>query len=100
MKTSRRRFLRHTSLGVLAAVAPCLEGGASPPDTSSGASNTTGTPPAFATSPAAGPEVSASTIAEAEKLVRVELTEAQRAQAAASWQVAMAPLYQRRTGPH
>jgi Asp-tRNA(Asn)/Glu-tRNA(Gln) amidotransferase A subunit family amidase len=41
-----------------------------------------------------------STIAEAEKLVRVDLTETQRGQAAATWRVAMAPLYERRTGPN
>ena len=45
------------------------------------------------------PEVSASTFAEAEKLVRVELTDADRAEAALSWRQAMAPLYERRTGP-
>jgi Asp-tRNA(Asn)/Glu-tRNA(Gln) amidotransferase A subunit family amidase len=102
METSRRRFLKHTSLGVLAAVAPCREAGANPPDaTSGGAANTPpGTPSTFATSPAAGPDVSMSTIAEAEKLVRLELTEAEREQAAATWRVAMAPLYERRTGPN
>jgi Asp-tRNA(Asn)/Glu-tRNA(Gln) amidotransferase A subunit family amidase len=47
-----------------------------------------------------GPEISTSTIAEAEKLVRLELTEAQREQAAGSWRVALAPLYERRTGPN
>jgi Asp-tRNA(Asn)/Glu-tRNA(Gln) amidotransferase A subunit family amidase len=102
METSRRRFLKHTSLSALAAVAPCREGGANPPDASSGgAANTPpGTPSAFATSPPAGPDVSMSTIAEAEKLVRVDLTETQRGQAAATWRVAMAPLYERRTGPN
>jgi len=58
-----------------------------------------GAPSAFATSPAVGPEVSPSTFAEAQKLVRVELTEAERREAAGSWRVAMAPLYERRTGP-
>jgi len=46
-----------------------------------------------------GPEVSTSTFEEAEKLVRVELTAAERKEAAGSWRVAMAPLYGRRTGP-
>jgi hypothetical protein len=32
--------------------------------------------------------------------VRVELTETERAQAAGNWRSAMAPLYERRTGPH
>jgi Asp-tRNA(Asn)/Glu-tRNA(Gln) amidotransferase A subunit family amidase len=44
--------------------------------------------------------VSASTFAEAEKLVQVELTAAELAEAAGSWRVNMAALYERRTGPH
>ena len=44
-----------------------------------------GEPPAFATTPAVGPEVSPSTFAEAEKLVQVELSEEERKEAAASW---------------
>jgi Asp-tRNA(Asn)/Glu-tRNA(Gln) amidotransferase A subunit family amidase len=47
-----------------------------------------------------GPQVSPATFGEAEKLVRVELNEAERALAASSWRVSMAPLYERRTGPH
>ena len=46
-----------------------------------------------------GPEVSAETFAQAEKLVEVELSAAERAQAAANWRNSMAPLYERRTGP-
>jgi Asp-tRNA(Asn)/Glu-tRNA(Gln) amidotransferase A subunit family amidase len=46
-----------------------------------------------------GPEVSAVTFAEAEKLVRVELTPAERAQAAGNWRQAMAGVMERRTGP-
>jgi Asp-tRNA(Asn)/Glu-tRNA(Gln) amidotransferase A subunit family amidase len=59
-----------------------------------------GTPPAFGTAPPVGPKVSSATFADAEKLMRVELTEAERAQAAGNWRSAMAPLYERRTGPH
>jgi Asp-tRNA(Asn)/Glu-tRNA(Gln) amidotransferase A subunit family amidase len=58
-----------------------------------------GTPSAFGTAPAVGPEVSPATFAEAEKLVRVEMTEAERAQAAGNWRKSMAALYERRTGP-
>jgi Asp-tRNA(Asn)/Glu-tRNA(Gln) amidotransferase A subunit family amidase len=54
---------------------------------------------AFGTAKPVGPEVSSSTFAEAEKLFQVELTEPERAQAAFSWRVSMAPLYERRTGP-
>jgi len=46
-----------------------------------------------------GPPVSAATLAEAEKLVRFELTPAERDQAAGNWRSAMAPVYERRTGP-
>lgn len=58
-----------------------------------------GSPPAFATGPATGPDVSPLTFAEAEKLVQVELTEGERNEAVSSWRVGMAPLYERRTGP-
>jgi Asp-tRNA(Asn)/Glu-tRNA(Gln) amidotransferase A subunit family amidase len=43
--------------------------------------------------------VSAETFAQAEKLDRITMTEAHRTEAAESWQQAMAPLYERRTGP-
>jgi Asp-tRNA(Asn)/Glu-tRNA(Gln) amidotransferase A subunit family amidase len=46
-----------------------------------------------------GPEVSAATFGEAEKLARVELTPAERAQAAGNWRQAMAGVMERRTGP-
>ncbi|HEX4153875.1 MAG TPA: amidase [Steroidobacteraceae bacterium] len=101
MEKSRRQFLSHTSLGVLAAVAASRRGVANPPEAPAGAAPgaPAGSPSAFATSPAAGPDVSVSTFAEAEKLVRVNLTDAERHQAAGSWREAMAPLYERRTGP-
>jgi hypothetical protein len=56
-------------------------------------------PPAFGTGPVVGPEITLATIAEAEKLMQVEYTAAERAQAAGNWRVSMAPLYERRTGP-
>jgi Asp-tRNA(Asn)/Glu-tRNA(Gln) amidotransferase A subunit family amidase len=43
--------------------------------------------------------VSAATFAQAEKLVEVELTEQELAEAAGNWRSAMAPLYERRVGP-
>ncbi len=93
MPDSRRRFLAKTSLGLLGA-AVSLNAEAQEPT-----APTPGAPPAFGTGPAVGPEVSPNTFAEAEKLARVELTPAERAQAAASWRVNMAPLMERRTGP-
>ncbi len=99
MNRARRQFLVHSSLGLLgAAVAGTLDASAAAQQTPP-AAPPPGQPPAFATAPAAGPEVSPATFAEAEKLVRVEMTDADRAEAAESWRQAMAPLYERRTGP-
>jgi Asp-tRNA(Asn)/Glu-tRNA(Gln) amidotransferase A subunit family amidase len=93
MKKSRRQFVKHSSLALLAAAAGCGKkpenGAAAPP----------GAPPAFGTSPPVGPEISPSTIAEAEKLVQVTLTTADRAQAASTWRANIASVYERRTGP-
>ncbi len=60
---------------------------------------TPGAPPVMGAAPAAGPEVSAATFLEAEKLEQFPLTVPQREMAANSWRAAMAPLYERRTGP-
>jgi Asp-tRNA(Asn)/Glu-tRNA(Gln) amidotransferase A subunit family amidase len=46
-----------------------------------------------------GTSVSTSTFAEAEKLVQFELSPLDRQTAAGNWRKAMAPLYERRTGP-
>ena len=96
MSSMRRRFLKRSLLGLVGIAAadgaraftgePFQE----PPP---------GTPPAFGTGPAVGPEVTPATIAEAEKLVQVEYTVAERTQAAGNWRVSLAPLYERRTGP-
>jgi len=61
---------------------------------------TPGAPPTFATAPAAGPDVSTATFAEAEKLAQVSMSAADREMAARSWRRSMAPLLERRTGPH
>ena len=92
MSKSRRRFLKTTSLGLLGAAAL----GAQAQTTSN---LPPGEPPAFGTGTPVGPEVSPATFAEAEKLVRVELTDAERTMAADSWRRTMASLYERRTGP-
>lgn len=92
---ARREFLKRSALGLAAAaVAPSAPAHAqTPPDLPPGA------PPAFGTGPRVGPELTPQAFAEAEKLVQVTLTPAERAQAAASWPVAMAYQYERRTGP-
>jgi Asp-tRNA(Asn)/Glu-tRNA(Gln) amidotransferase A subunit family amidase len=98
LPSSRREFLTYTALGLMGAAvepqsaatqAPPAQTGAPPP----------GAPPAFGTSPAAGPEVSPATFAEAEKLVQIEMTAADRAIAASNWRMQMAPMYEMRTGP-
>jgi len=94
MSKSRRQFLTQASLTVLGAAVTSSSKAQQTPE------STPGAPPAFGTAPPVGPEVSAATLAEAEKLMRVELTPAERAQAAGNWRSAMAPLYERRTGPH
>jgi len=58
-----------------------------------------GMPPAFGTAKPVGPEVSEETFVEAEKLVQVNLSRADIAQAAKTWRVNLAPLYERRVGP-
>jgi Asp-tRNA(Asn)/Glu-tRNA(Gln) amidotransferase A subunit family amidase len=93
MSKSRRRFLKTTSLGLLGA-ATVLRGQAQT------ASNLPpGEPPAFGTGPEVGPEVTAATFAETEKLMQVQVTDAEREMAATSWRRTMASLYERRTGP-
>ena len=89
----RRGFISRTSLGILAAAVGAQAQSQQTPDQPPGA------PPAFGTAPQVGPEVSPSTFAEAEKLVQVQLTPAERAEAAGDWRSAMAPSYERRTGP-
>ena len=96
MPKSRREFLTTTAASAAALVTGVHADAQTPPPASTPAA---GTPPAFGTAPAVGPEVTAATVAEAEKLVRVELTPKERAQLAGNWRQAMAPAMERRTGP-
>jgi Asp-tRNA(Asn)/Glu-tRNA(Gln) amidotransferase A subunit family amidase len=97
MPRTRRSFLKNSVLGVTAAAA----GRAVPANAQQreAPKPPPGMPPAFGTGPQVGPEVSPTTFAEAEKLVQVEMTAAERAQAAGNWRVSLAPIYERRTGP-
>lgn len=96
---SRREFLTQTTLAVLGASVASY-GQAQNPSQTQQQQLPPGAPPAFGTAPAVGPEVAANTFAEAEKLVQVAYTPAQLAECAGNWRMAMAPLYERRTGPH
>ena len=93
---TRRQFLITAAMGTVS-VAACQRqqqatGSSAPPPTP-------GAPPAFGTAPGAGPEISASTFAEAEKLVQVTMTDDERQTAAGNWRRMMAPLVERRVGP-
>jgi hypothetical protein len=63
---TRRQFLIRAPLGVLVAAPP-------------------GAPPTFGTGVGSGPEVTPATFAEAEKLLQLTMTPAERQQAADSW---------------
>ncbi len=98
MPKSRRDFLTRTSLGLVgAATAP--NHFLTPPENAAVQEPTPGAPPAFGTGPAVGPQVTATTFAESEKLVQAEMSPAQRIQAAESWRINLAAVYERRTGP-
>src|SRR5207244_6843023 len=88
MVESRREFLTHAAGIVGVAAAAGAIAGAPPPEPI--VTPVAGTPPAFGTAPPVGPEVTATTFTEAEKLVRVELTPAERAQAALNWRQSLA----------
>ena len=96
MTTSRREFV---ALGSMSLLGGALAAQAAPSPASQDQNATPGAPPAFGTAPPVGPEVSAATFIEAEKLVQVTMTDADLAEAAGNWQMQMAPVYERRTGP-
>ena len=98
---TRRQFLQQTSLGLAAVAVGCNSEKQAAPAAkpATPAELPPGAPGAFATAPETGPTVSAATFFEAEKLVQVTLSDAERAQAAGSWRSAMAPLYELRVGP-
>jgi len=92
---TRRQFLIRAPLGVLVVAAACRK---SPPSNSQ-TGTTPGAPPTFGTGTGSGPEVTPATFAEAERLMQVTMTPAERQQAADSWRQSLAPYLERRTGP-
>jgi Asp-tRNA(Asn)/Glu-tRNA(Gln) amidotransferase A subunit family amidase len=96
MSKSRREFLV-SSAALLGAGAGRSQGATKHP--APAGSLPSGSPPVFGTATGVGPEVTAATFAEAEKLMRVRMSAADRAQAASNWRDSMAPVYERRTGP-
>ena len=93
MTKSRRNFLTTSSLGILGAAAVARIRAQNPSNLPPGG------PPAFGAGPSFGPPVSTTTFAEAEKLVQFQMTDAERAEAAASWPKTLASVYERRNGP-
>ena len=97
---TRRQFLIRAPLGVLVAAAALKDPLAIEAQTPSPRPPATpGAPPTFGTGAGSGPAVSPSTFAEAEKLVQVTMTPAERQQAADSWRTSLAQYLERRTGP-
>ena len=91
MSKSRREFLATSCAALVGSVATAGEQPApqTPP----------GSPPVVGAAAPVGPQVDAATFAAAQKLVQVELTNAEREQAAQNWRSSMAALCERRTGP-
>src|SRR2546429_1624799 len=94
---TRRPFPARAPLGVVVAAAACRDKSQSLSSQSTPV--TPGAPPTFGTGTGSGPEVTPGTFAEAEKLMQVTMTPAERQQAADSWRQSLAPYLERRTGP-
>src|SRR5215470_2015548 len=94
---TRRQFLITAPLAVLVTAAGCRKKSTS--STSQSTPITPGAPPTFGTGAGSGPPVTPATFAEAEKLMQVTMTPAERQQAADSWRTSLAQYLERRTGP-
>jgi len=103
----RRQFLINAPFGLLAVAEavraePLPQDGATPtpgaPPATPGVA-TPGAPPTFGATAGFGPAVSPATFAEAEKLMQVTYTPAQRAMMAGSWRVSLSSTMERRSGP-
>ena len=98
---TRRQFLVKAPLGLLgvAAASKLEPQNPRPPRTPAPSAPPPGAPPTFGTAPLTGPAVSPAMFAEAEKLVQVTMSPAEREMAARSWRSSMASMLERRTGP-
>jgi Asp-tRNA(Asn)/Glu-tRNA(Gln) amidotransferase A subunit family amidase len=98
---TRREFLIRSPLGFLVAASACTQ--TTPPaasqTTPASPPSTPGAPPTFGSGAGAGPVVTPTTFAEAEKLMQVTMTPAERQQAADTWRTSLAPYLERRSGP-
>src|SRR5437867_139680 len=93
---TRRQFLITAPIAVLVA-ASCRHKSRS--SNSQSTPLTPGAPPTFGTGAGSGPAVSPATFVEAEKLMQVTMTDAERQQAADTWRTSLAQYLERRTGP-
>src|SRR5919205_2384334 len=93
---TRRQFLIKAPLSLLVTTAALKIGNSQTP---SQTPTTPGAPPTFGTGAGSGPAVTPETFAEAEKLMQVTMTPAERQQAAESWRTSLAQYFERRTGP-
>src|SRR6266481_144653 len=93
---TRLQSLLRAPLLVLVAAAACRK---APPSNSQSTPVTPGAPPTFGTGTGSGPVVTPATFAEAEKLMQVTMTPAERQQAADTWRWSLAPYLERRRGP-
>src|SRR6266700_2950565 len=93
---TRRQFLITAPIAVLVTAACRNKSG---PSSSQSTPLTAGAPPTFGTGVGSGPAVTPATFAEAEKLMQVTMSPAERQQAADTWRQSLAPYLERRTGP-
>ncbi|HEX3228807.1 MAG TPA: amidase [Pyrinomonadaceae bacterium] len=94
---TRRKFLIQAPLAALVGTATWKQ--VLTAQTPSPTPTTAGAPPTFGTGPGSGPPVTPQTFAEAEKLMQVTMTAAERQQAADTWRTSLAQYLERRTGP-
>src|SRR6266576_5263830 len=94
---TRRQFLITAPIAVLVATTACRK--QTPSADTQSTPSTAGAPPTFGTGAGAGPPVTPETFAEAEKLMQVTMTPAERQQAAETWRTSLAQYLERRTGP-
>src|SRR5882757_8023839 len=94
---TRRQFLITAPIAVLVATTACRK--QTPSADTQSTPSTAGAPPTFGTGAGAGPPVTPETFAEAEKLMQVSMTPAERQQAADTWRTSVAQYLERRTGP-
>ena len=96
---TRRQFLIQAPLAALVGTIAWKQSLTAEAQTPSPTPTTAGAPPTFGTGPGSGPAVTPQTFAEAEKLMQVSMTPAERQQAADTWRTSLAQYLERRTGP-